>query len=399
MEAIFSKLDERKKLETEKFNSSIPDVNSLKEKRRKEDDNAEGQGLRNRLFIDPHSSEIERKTGECEHRDFQGMKMNSCEGHYTPERWDIVRSDRNRAKLPTIEKQMQDQCSSTIFTDKKKSFKNKEEIGKEIVNPALPRIRSSKLQVSKNRRLCSHYVGPNSRSLALQRQVAAKTKLCTIRNPRSKRRQRNAVKMSVTKSDPLARVRWSGEEEEVLVLGVQLHGAGKWMKILNEFKDVFHCARTNVNLKDKWRNLVNRGLAWPPEKEAKSNKASEQVGRSVKPRTQKKSPFKGSRGKGNSGEYEVEKIIDVRKRLSADPEYLIRWKGYSCADDTWEKSSHLNCPALLQKFYLQNPSKASPFSRKRGVRIRQTPRKGGAAGKEKSSGAFGTKRKRKRASN
>ncbi|CAH1422811.1 unnamed protein product [Lactuca virosa] len=49
---------------------------------------------------------------------------------------------------------------------------------------------------------------------------------------------------------------WTLEEEKALRAGVDKYGTGKWMKILTD-EDLAPCliARTNINLKDKWRNL------------------------------------------------------------------------------------------------------------------------------------------------
>lgn len=48
--------------------------------------------------------------------------------------------------------------------------------------------------------------------------------------------------------------RWTRKEEDTLVCGVQMHGAGKWKQILQEGAGVF-VGRTNVDLKDKWRTV------------------------------------------------------------------------------------------------------------------------------------------------
>nr|GEZ20507.1 telomere repeat-binding factor 1-like [Tanacetum cinerariifolium] len=49
---------------------------------------------------------------------------------------------------------------------------------------------------------------------------------------------------------------WTSEEEQALYAGVEKYGTGKWKKIL---KDPRYSAilvdRSNVDLKDKWRNL------------------------------------------------------------------------------------------------------------------------------------------------
>uniref|UniRef100_A0AAV1UGA5 Uncharacterized protein n=1 Tax=Peronospora matthiolae TaxID=2874970 RepID=A0AAV1UGA5_9STRA len=48
---------------------------------------------------------------------------------------------------------------------------------------------------------------------------------------------------------------WSVDEEHLLCRGVAKYGAGKWKKILLSGKGVFSIHRTNVDLKDKWKNM------------------------------------------------------------------------------------------------------------------------------------------------
>ena len=43
-------------------------------------------------------------------------------------------------------------------------------------------------------------------------------------------------------------------DEDVIMAGVKLYGQGKWKKILQNCK--FDIQRTNVQLKDKWRNMT-----------------------------------------------------------------------------------------------------------------------------------------------
>ncbi|KAM5574187.1 hypothetical protein ABKV19_013597 [Rosa sericea] len=48
--------------------------------------------------------------------------------------------------------------------------------------------------------------------------------------------------------------RWSIHEEDMLRAGVQEYGKGNWKLILDAYRDVFE-ERTEVDLKDKWRNM------------------------------------------------------------------------------------------------------------------------------------------------
>ncbi|XP_010242277.1 PREDICTED: telomere repeat-binding factor 4 [Nelumbo nucifera] len=50
--------------------------------------------------------------------------------------------------------------------------------------------------------------------------------------------------------------KWTSEEEEALRAGVDKHGVGKWKNIQRD-PEFGHClaARSNIDLKDKWRNM------------------------------------------------------------------------------------------------------------------------------------------------
>lgn len=48
---------------------------------------------------------------------------------------------------------------------------------------------------------------------------------------------------------------------------------------------------------------------------------------------------------------QVEKIVDKRKNKRGKWEYLIRWKGYGSAEDTWEPEHHLlHCEEFIDEF-------------------------------------------------
>ncbi|XP_047324154.1 telomere repeat-binding factor 1-like [Impatiens glandulifera] len=57
--------------------------------------------------------------------------------------------------------------------------------------------------------------------------------------------------------------KWTHEEESALKAGVAKHGAGKWRTILKdpEFSGVLYL-RSNVDLKDKWRNMSVMAHGW-----------------------------------------------------------------------------------------------------------------------------------------
>ncbi|KAG9439103.1 hypothetical protein H6P81_019268 [Aristolochia fimbriata] len=64
--------------------------------------------------------------------------------------------------------------------------------------------------------------------------------------------------------------KWTAEEENALKAGVTKHGPGKWRTILKdpEFSSVL-ALRSNVDLKDKWRNMTVVANGWGSREKAR----------------------------------------------------------------------------------------------------------------------------------
>ncbi|XP_055302155.1 chromo domain-containing protein cec-1-like isoform X3 [Sitodiplosis mosellana] len=53
-------------------------------------------------------------------------------------------------------------------------------------------------------------------------------------------------------------------------------------------------------------------------------------------------------------EWEVEKVVNVRKGKGGKKEFLIRWKGCKASEDTWEPEDGISCPDLIAAFLKKN---------------------------------------------
>ena len=67
-------------------------------------------------------------------------------------------------------------------------------------------------------------------------------------------------------------------------------------------------------------------------------------------------------------EYEVEAILDSRKK-GRYIEYLVKWKGYSDAENSWEPCGNVRHAKEMEKFHKQYPNKPKPTSSNQGIII------------------------------
>jgi hypothetical protein len=65
-------------------------------------------------------------------------------------------------------------------------------------------------------------------------------------------------------------------------------------------------------------------------------------------------------------EYEVERILNSRRHgRGRKLQFLIRWKGYSSAHDSWEDATGVNAPALLEEYYQRKATAVRTIEDKR----------------------------------
>ncbi|KPI97359.1 PREDICTED: chromobox protein homolog 5-like [Papilio xuthus] len=85
------------------------------------------------------------------------------------------------------------------------------------------------------------------------------------------------------------------------------------------------------------------------ESDVEKKSDSSKKRKSKKTKSKKNKATKTKKGEEDEEEYEVEEVIDS-KRIRGKLYYLIRWKGYSADNDTWEPEKTLSCPELINKF-------------------------------------------------
>lgn len=119
----------------------------------------------------------------------------------------------------------------------------------------------------------------------------------------------------------------------------------------------------------RWKGYNADSDTWEPEStlncpekmaEFQANKGQSPNKRSGKHKESKKKKKRESNAnnegdEGHSEEdenkiYEVDKILEVYHKRNGQREFLVHWKGYTKADNTWEPEENMNCPELIERF-------------------------------------------------
>uniref|UniRef100_A0A0A9YW54 Chromobox 3 n=1 Tax=Lygus hesperus TaxID=30085 RepID=A0A0A9YW54_LYGHE len=107
-------------------------------------------------------------------------------------------------------------------------------------------------------------------------------------------------------------------------------------------------SKDDTTSKKKKGKAEENGVASSRPRRATASKAAEEVKSLLAPKkkTVKKTAKRSPSPKKEPSQFEVESIIDSRKRKGRT-EFKIRWKGYTASSDTWEPERNLNCPEIL----------------------------------------------------
>ncbi|KAK6635845.1 hypothetical protein RUM44_001099 [Polyplax serrata] len=125
---------------------------------------------------------------------------------------------------------------------------------------------------------------------------------------------------------------------------------------------------TNFDIPEKEDGLTSsrvssrktqKGRTTPVDQTSKNSK---QVNKPKSKITDKKKQAEtDEESEADSTEYEVHKLLDVYFKKNGEREFLVRWKGYSAKDDTWEPERHLNCTELINE-YMKKCDEAKNFN-------------------------------------
>lgn len=111
----------------------------------------------------------------------------------------------------------------------------------------------------------------------------------------------------------------------------------------------------------RWENYGPKDDTWQPKESLSCNELLKEYHENLNEEILKREEAKllaKEQAKKHNNEYEVESIIDS-KTVKGKTKYLIRWKGFQEADDTWELEDSLNCPDIIKAFNKKGKKKAA----------------------------------------
>merc|ERR1711916_71393 len=189
----------------------------------------------------------------------QSKRLQNSNVNNSKNTWEIKKRKKSKTiKSPKIKKTNKSPKKlSTIRKSPKKQniLKSPKKLSTIRKSPKIPKIpKSPKTKIK------SSPIKSNERVLR-KKSFAVKINEMRIGQKREKRTE-NSIKndsKSKIKFDRRMRQTWTEEETESLVEGVKKHGAGHWSDIVSDSTLTFSPKRTNVDLKDKWKNLLKSG--------------------------------------------------------------------------------------------------------------------------------------------
>ncbi|XP_034249602.1 chromobox protein homolog 3 isoform X2 [Thrips palmi] len=96
----------------------------------------------------------------------------------------------------------------------------------------------------------------------------------------------------------------------------------------------------------------SKSVKSPPKKKKTASPKGKKRVNSAEPKTKplKKAKSSDPTNDDSDAEYEVSKIMDYVELKDGTRQFLVRWKGFSAKQNTWEPEANLNCQDLIEKF-------------------------------------------------